>query len=556
MKIRDMALLILAAATIVFLRCHFMSGLYYDIDVACRAYTASHFLQTKSMAFLFQGLIPPGSVLIYALAFLMFGLSFVSVQIMALIFDLAGICALYFFSRCVVAKEARFYFVLPLLAAPFLVSEALQGHSANIETFLIPFEICAGLFLGLGAQRKNNFYYGAAGAVLGAAFLIKQTVLSFWAAGFLFILLFGVLNKEGGRAVLRRLAVFFSTFALPFAAAALGAAASGRLLAFIESKIFFLAAYLLNVSFLKQVYLEWAFEQMFKGLRLEIVLLGLLALAGLLLSLRRWRSPERILLVLWFAVPFLAVSLGGPHLRHHYLEIAIPLLALAIAGFCDIYGILAQRFNRTVFPKVLFLVLGLISLGYVMVHSPLALVKRHPLDRTFLLTQRYLIGPVGQKDRSRDLLLTEDYDSARRFFIGRYIADRAPKDETILVWDYLAGGAVYFWAGRDPVLFFPDKAVFLPRVLKDPIAAILYRPSKEKYFGYHKRQDELMERLLSSPPFYIVIVKSAKPMPHAPPIEKTLREERGAFPDLFGFLNGRYELEQEYYGCDIYRRRT
>ena len=521
-----MVFLILAAAMVIFLRCRFMSGLYYDIDVASRAYTAAHFLQTKSTAFLFQGIIPPGSVFIYALAFLAWGFSFVSLQIMALIFDLVGVCALYFFSRYIIGKEARFYFVLPLVAAPFFVSEALQGHSANVETFLVPLEIAAGLFLGLGAQRKNNLFYVSAGAILAAAFLIKQTVLSFWVAGFLFIVFVGILNRERRRAILARLLAYAIPFVLLFSGLAIGLAASGHLQAFIENKIFFVSVYFQNVSVLKKVYLGWAFERIVDGLRLEAIFSGFMTLTGLFLSLRRWKSPERILLVLLFVVPFLAVVLGGPHLRHHYLEITIPLLALGVVGFSGVFDILAQRFKRAVFLKIAFAVLGLASLGYFFLHSPLSVARGQHLFDTFLLTRRYAASPDSMKDKYRDLLLLEDYDAARRFFVGRYISEHAPKDETILVWDYLAGGAVYFWAGRKPVLFFPAKTVFLPRALKDPVAAFLYRPSKEKYYEYHNRQKELMERLSSQPPFYIVMVRSAQPRPNAPPIEETLKRRR------------------------------
>lgn len=555
MKMCHAILLVFAAGLVIFLRCRYMTGLYYDVDIASKAFAAKHFLLDGDPIFFFRGIIPPGPVLIYCLAFLAFGFSFVSVQIIALAFDLVSLCFLYAFGRVVLGPKTRLYYFLPLLAAPFLASEALQGHSANIETFIIPFEILAALLLGVGARRKNTLFYGLAGAVLGLAFMIKQTAFPYWLAGLLFILIDGGMKKTQARLTFKRAGVYALFFVLPFFAAALGLSLAGRFAQFFESKIVSVYLYIRNIGTLNRVYFSWTIGQILAWMRVEVFVVGSLAAVGLVSSVRRIKEPERLLCVLWCVLPFLAVAGGGPIFRHHYLELLAPFLILGVIGFCDLYDASSRLAGALSVLKTLLLVFGLVFAGYCLLHMPLSLLKERRFSEVFLLTQKYVESPASAREPYRALLIQEDYDSARRFLAGRYIAEHAPKDETIFVWDYLGSGAVYFWAERAPVKYQASKISLLPPGLKDPVAEALYRPFKDEFREYGARQKRLMEHLEARPPFYIVLIRSAKPMPKAPPIEETMAKERKAFPAFFAFISRNFVLEIVMDGSEIYRRK-
>ena len=547
----EILFLILSIVLTIFLHAHYMSGLYYDQDVAFYAGRSFDISRDKTLLnFRNWGNKPPGIQYIFLLAFYLFGPSFISIQIFALISKVLSVILLYLLAKRLLSKEIKFYFLLPFFFALFSSSEAIQAHTSNLEIFLVPFEIAGILFLGLAAQNKKGIFYFLSGLVLGLGFLIKQSALATCLAGLVFIFAVTAVHREGFYVFVKRAFLFTLVFVTPlvFVSAYYLHLGLDALKSFFRNVFLLNVEYIKNVSQLRNVYLPWSWQQMEKGLKPEIIIYGMFALAGLVSSLKRYRLPERLLVFLWFVITTSVISISGFHLRHHFIEIMAPFLTLSVVGLSDAYrGSVSLLPQKRSFYKI-FLAVGIVLFAYPCFHIIAPLIKGRKLENSFFLTQRYLKSP--DKERYSGLLLKESYDAARRFLISQYVKEHTEKKDKIFVWDGLAAGSLYLWTGRFSARS-ETKFNFLPDNLRGPFKIYFVRDRSD----YRVWQSRLMKVLAYYRPVYIIVVKSMLPMPSATyPYNQVLVEEKKAFPSFFDFINDNYRLEKEINGCFAYRR--
>jgi 4-amino-4-deoxy-L-arabinose transferase-like glycosyltransferase len=545
--------LVLAVVLTIFLHAHYMSGLYYEQDVAFYANSTLELSRGKSLYSGFRnwGNKPPGINYIFLLAFSLFGPSFISIQIFSLIAKILTVVLFFLLAKILLAKGIKVYYLLPLFYAVFSSSESIQAHTSNLETFLIPFEMAGILFLGIAARKKKNAYYFLSGAMLGLSFLIKQSGLIVYLGGFIFIIILKILNRESGRVFLRQSVLFLSAFLIPllFLFRHLSSLGVGAWERFIKNVFVSNIAYIKNISIIRNIYMSWSVRQVWNGLWPEIIIFGLLALIGLIGSLIRFKKTQRLLALSWFLAMVVIFSRVGLHLRHHFIEILPPFLMLSVIGVSDIWQGVGSLFKEKKSLLRLFAVSGTLILIIPYLHVITTLVKKRSLENSFFITQRYLKS--ADKGKYARRLLGESHDAGRRFLISQYVLERTAKEDKIFVWDGLGAGSVYLWTQRGPVTS-TSKFTYLPLETIGPIGAFLYRdPSLHPYKDFQQR---LLKGLSRVRPIYIVVIESALPMPFAPfSSSRMLSLEKKAFKEFFDLLETDYHLEKEIRGCFVYR---
>ncbi|KPK98063.1 MAG: hypothetical protein AMJ95_05895 [Omnitrophica WOR_2 bacterium SM23_72] len=551
MKRIEILFLVSALLLTIFLHLPYISGLYYEQDIALYANTTLEIARGKSLYsgfFRDWGNKPPLIHYIFLWAFSLLGPSFISIQIFALIAKILTVLLFYLMAKYLFAKEIKFYYLLPFFYALFSSYEGIMAHSSNLETFLIPFEITGILFLGLAAQNKRSIYYFLSGLALGLSFLIKQTGLTAYFAGFIFIIVLKILHRESVRVFLWRSLLFLSTSLVPFLLLVRYLFSQGTWGWFIIKVFMGSIAYIKNINIIRDIYMPWSIRQVWVGFKSEIVIFGFLALVGLMSSIIHFKKIQRLLALSWFLVTVFFFSRLGFHLRQHFMEILPPFLMLSVIGLSDI----GQWTSSLLRKRRLFLrivaVLGVLILVVPYSHVMKILIKRLRSD-SFLLTQQYLQS--ADKERFVRGLLRESFDAGKRFLISQYIKERTTEKDRIFVWDDLATGSVYLWTQR-PKVTSTCKFTFLPPELIGPIGAFLYRdPSFHDYRNY---QERLVRALTILRPVYIVVIQSVLPMPNArPTYQYVLASEKQAFKDFFDLLDSDYVLEKEMWGCFAYR---
>jgi hypothetical protein len=538
----EILFLVLAIVLTVFLHACYMSGLYYDQDVALYAGRTLEILKGKSwQSSSFWINKPPGINLIFLLAFWLFGESFISIQVLALIAKVLSVILLYFFAKRLLAQEAKLYFLLPLFYALFSSSEVLQTNTSNCETFLVPLEVAGLFFLGLTVQKNKDIFTLFSGLMLGLAFFIKQSALAACLSGLAFIFFLKITRSESFLSFLKKGILFIGSFSIPLVILLIASFRAGVSRRLIDSLWLRNLEYIKNASLLKKIYMPWGMQQIWGGLRVEILIFGVLVLIGLIGSLRKHREPVRFLALSWFVITSSVIAVAGFHLRHHFIEILAPVLTLSVLGLSRAYALGVSRLGNR-----LTMALTLLLMAYPFLHSVIPLVVRHKPGKSFLLTQRCLLST--DKTKCARWIKDESYDAGRRFLMAQYVKERTGANEKIFVWDGLAIGSLLLWTGRDSVL--PEtKFSFLSDRLRGPFKIYLPRNS-----FYRLRQSVLMARLTQKPPVYIIVVQSVVPMPRADySYEQVLLEEEKDFPRFFEFIRTHYHLEKAADGCFAYR---
>jgi 4-amino-4-deoxy-L-arabinose transferase-like glycosyltransferase len=526
--------LILALAVSIFLNACYISGLYYDHDISKEASDTLDLLSGKGWRYFYNNNnFPPGINLIHLLAFSIFGKSFISIQIFSLLANLLSVILIYFIAKYLFAKEIKLYFLLPLFYALFSVSEGIQGHTSNLETFLAPFEIAGILCLGLAAKNKKSILYFLSGAILGLGFLIKQTILATFIAGLAFMLATKIVYKSIS---LKKFYLYTLTFLAPFILISVYYFFSGLGIfsSFIENAFIKNFDYVKNIPVLKDIYMLGGINQIWRLLKIEIIVFGLLSLVGIIYLLKHKKTHVTLLILLWIIIPTAIFLIFGLHFRHHFIEILAPSLVLSIAGASKVYETCISRLSRKKFLVGLFMTLGVFILAVPFFHLIGPLIVKNKLVNTFFLTQRYLNS--ADKDKYAELLFNESPEAAKRFLVSQYIKERTNKEDKIFVWDGFGAGSIYLWAERDNATEFKGKYPLLPKELRMPVVAV-FKDNVE----YKLNQKILLQNIVDGEVNRIAV------MPDVLPLEKDV------FPQFFGLLETKYYLEKEIMGCEIYR---
>ena len=224
---------------------------------------------------------------------------------------------------------------------------------------------------------------------------------------------------------------------------------------------------------------------------------------------------------------------------------------MSVIGISDAGNLAVSLFGKK---RVLLKIsagLGTIILAWPFFHLITPLLKKDKPASSFLLTQKYL----NSQDNSiyMKLLVNESADAARRFFASQYIKERTTDRDKIFVWDYASGTSIVFWSGRTNLSSSVNKSFFLPKELGDPTSRLAI---EEKEDDYKRRQKSILQRLTKWQPLYIVVVKTAIPIPKATfSSQEMMNLEKKAFKAFFDFLERNYGLEKDYMDCFVYRHK-
>lgn len=509
MRRKELFFLLSAWLFIMLLHSYYLKERYYVNDVAGYAYNTLEVMNGRGWYASTWHNKPPGINFIYLIAFSIFGKSFITTQIIALLADILSAFLLYLLGRYILYKEIRLFFLLPISFALFCVSVGLEGHCANTETFLAVFEIAGMLFLGLAYKKKKNTFYFMSGLMLGIAFMIKQAGLMTFIAGLIFIFVVKIIDKKDVKFLIGKLFIFIISFFIPLALLSIFFLSQGVFDKFIKYTFIIPYQYGKEMSAVARMRIIQSREGIWDMLGIELIVFGISALFGTLYILLK-RSRVMILILIWFIICCFEFSLFGIF-PHYYIQLIAPFVCLSVIGLSYIY----QNILRERILKVSFSVL-------------LVIPYLHTISST-INSGTLIIPETGQY---RFLASQQD-----RFLASQYIKKRTNPQDKIFVWDDIEGCSIYFWTGLTNITHFRVKYCFLPKELM--------RPQQRAFAGDYKlNQKSFLSDLNKELPIYIIIVDDDRYGPDS---------EKKAFLEFFDILEKRYVAEAKIGICTIYR---
>ncbi len=484
------------------LHSYYLKERYYVIDVAGYAYNTLEVMNGHGWYASTWHNKPPGINFIYLIAFSIFGKSFISTQIIALLANILSAFLIYLIGRYLLYKEIRLFFLLPVSFALFCVSAALDGHTANAETFMAVFEIAGMLFLGLAYKNEKNTFYFMSGLMLGIAFMIKQAGLMTFIAGLIFIFVVKIIDKEDLKLLINRIFIFIISFLVPLALLSIFFLWQGVFDKFIKYTFIIPCQYGKDMSTEARIMIIRLCKSIWDNLWIELIVLGIPALFGAFYILLR-RPRVMILILIWFIICcFELLSFGV--FNHYYIQLIAPFVILSVIGLSYIYqNILRKRILKALF-SVLLLV-PYLHIAAVTIHGGAQIMPEDIQDR---------------------------------FLASQYIQKRTSPQDKIFVWDNLDGCSIYFWTGLTNITHFRVKYCFLPEDLMRPNYRALAA-------GFKLNQKIFLSDLSKELPIYIVTVDDSWYGPDY--------LERKAFMEFFDILEKRYVVEKKIGTCTIYR---
>lgn len=539
MKNIDKVFLICALILAIFINSHYITGLFYDHDVAFRAYKTFKVATGAELFHLLrQDNKPPGINFIFLLAFSLFGRNFIGIQVFSLIFNLLSVILLYLLGKYLFSKITRFYSLLPLFFALFCSNESLQGQASQNATFAAPFVISGILFLGLAVKKKRSVFYAISGLLFGFGLAITQ----YAAAVFIAALVFSFILKTP----LRKIILLSFSFIAPLLLVSVFLLFLGAFDDFFRFVVMGSYRYLINIPRLKGIYQFWTLQYIWSGLKAEIIIFGLFAVVGIAGALGRNRPMEKRLVAVWFIFSLVITASAGLHFAHHFILLLPSFLALSIMGFSDAWhaGVNSLKNNRIL--KKIFIVVMSFTLAYPFWDILAPFSKNHSLKDAFLLTERY--ERAEDKSKYVVLLLRESPGAGKRFLVSQYLKEHISSGEKVFIWDDTAGGAICLWLNRPNSCFWYNQPAFLPENFWNPFF-ITEKPG----FDYEANQKRMIGQLKKEAPKYIITVDPVLALPGAYALPDLARQEREAFKDFFDILKRDYTVEKEIMDCRVYR---
>jgi Dolichyl-phosphate-mannose-protein mannosyltransferase len=416
-----------AVALLVFGRLPSHTNDFCDPDVAQMAYGADDLL---AGGVLYENCVetkPPGTYLIFAAAFALFGRSLTPVYWLATLLHLLTLLLL---AR--VAWRAAGPVAAGMTAWFYAALALTVGAAAgcpNHETWMtLP---VAGAFALLLPRRDRvgSARIVAAGALLGVAWLMKQQAAAFGLGAVAWL----ALEKPfDARRFGRNLALLALGSVTPLAITAVVWWTKGGLEPMLHDlRPGRLSSYV-GAPDLGDM-LAWAWR---RGLRF---LAGgwpaLLGVGAALVAWRRLGEPTRNLarLLFFLGAAVVAVASGTRFFSHYFIILAAPL---ALAGG---YGV--GRLARIEAPRAARIVLVV----FLFAATPFAV--RHELAQAATFAAGHALdAPAMKRFVARDLDLEHRVNDRAFQRLGRYLAENTTADETIYVWPYHP--QIYFWADR------------------------------------------------------------------------------------------------------------
>lgn len=523
MKKFEIIFLLFAVSLIVFLHFCYFKEIYYDCDLSGYAYNSLSVLKGMGWYYTTWHPKPPGINFIILAAFKLFGNSFKSIYLAALFFNLVSLFFIYLFSKLILSKETKFYFLLPIFFTLIFVAEPFHTYAANTEVFLATFEIGGMLFLGL-----NQYFIS--GLLLGAGFLIRQSGAYTFLAGLIFIIALYFSKKTALKTFIHSLINFAVAFMLPLILISIYFMRLGVLDKFLDNSFVYnlknMGEYLVNVRQKDLIFTAKFFLNKFDY---GLIFFGILSLLGIFYAMVH-RTKVSILIGTWFTVSCVGLLINAVY-RHHFIQLIAPLACISVLGLSENSedaGILLKNSyvrNRAI----------LIFAATLFIYSFRLLIPT---------TDKSLLYVEGAKDR---------------WLAAAYIKENTSAQDKIFIWDDLNLGSIVLWSERDNIIVFHEKYAFLPLELRD------YWVPYVK--DYKLNQKQLLLKISEKAPKYIIIVldygqairwrslikkdsfnllsewETAK--------VKALEMEKNAFSDFFRIVDKEYELEKEIGGNQI-----
>ncbi len=506
----------------IFLRMPTLSDLSCDPDLSGIRYTGQG---------LTQGLLPyrdsveskpPGAYFLAAISLSLFGQSFVSIYLFALLWIALTAMAIFTAAKILAGVKAGLF--ASLLFSLFSTLRYVDGLCPNYEIWVLLPMVLA-LIYGLKSLEKGAFIFaGIAGVMASAAVQIKLQAIFPAFTMWLFLVipttrrprlnfLGGLSFIAGGFLAVIPLVVFYT------AHRALGYLVShflpSRTVSYAsENSLVVMADFLPNIV--------GGFIQSAVFLILLSIIGAVILIASLSKASKFGQSKLTWLFLSWlagclFAVFFLKGLFSAALFARHYFLLLIP--ALCIAGGVGLKWLAVNRYFR--FQLLTVTIIAAIWLG--LSFSP-----------GFVISTDALFEFAELKSTDEAFIKSIDYtwlDKSALRPVGEFLNKNIDPKDTIYVWDYVP--SIYSHAqARAPSRHYKHWEV----VTTDPWGHY-FDPSNPAVV---KARRELMEGLIANPPKFIVAFKY-----YGDYEQRVQTIKNDFFPELMTFVEKRYELVEK-----------
>ena len=372
---------------------------------------------------------PPGIYLLYALAFLLFGPKALSIKVLATIYTLGTVLAVFLVGRKMAGE--RVGCMAALLFGIFSCGPKIEGGGVNTEIFLVLPYTLAAYFLLRTVDTAGRRHYLFFGLWTGLASIIKQVALVnlCWVFAYWLGCIWRDRTWSAVANIVRNAVLVMVGVALPWLPFILYFYFSDAIKDFFYWQVGF------NLNYMYTSYQDLPVTAIFidqmKGVLSENGLLWLLALAGIGLLWQQMRNPGIFstgseprplesmtfsLMATWPLFCFLGIALGGRYYGHYFIQI-IP--SLSILGGVGLAGLIQSiRAN-----------------GLAYLRRPISLITMAIFACAFYLfvmtDAPYYLRYNGDQI-SYQQYRTSLFSVTR--FIGKYLGERTHPDDLIYVW--------------------------------------------------------------------------------------------------------------------------
>jgi Dolichyl-phosphate-mannose-protein mannosyltransferase len=428
-----LALILPAILLFAFGRAPSLSNDFCDPDLAGISYGARDLLDGGTIYDRCVETKPPGAYLIFATSFGLFGRTLIPIYVLAALLHLLALGLLARLAHRAAGPMAAVF--AAWFYACLAIDTAAAAGCPNYDTWMILFVVYGFAALEEAEAARRPGWLAGAGALLGAAFLMKQQAALFVGTAGLWVLL---TPTETATRRMRRAAYLAAGVAAPLAIIAVWWAVIGGLgtmLADLHPAR--LSNYVGAGSQADALAMAWerAQEHLAGAWPMWLAVLAGVALAGR--SAGRRLSFARHGLLLATAVA--AVLVGSRFYKHYLIILSGPLALVAGHAMGLVEQALAGRRWRYAIYALVFAALGM-TIRTELAQSTMAL-------QAWAHGDGLITGEMLYRFTRDDVNLETRHDDATLQDLGAYIASVTPEGATIYVWPY--NPQVYFWADRD-----------------------------------------------------------------------------------------------------------
>jgi len=305
----------------------------------------------------------PGIYYMYALIMAVFGQSSKAIHT-GLLFLNAGTMIFLFF-----ALRKIFNPIVGLLSSGFYGLMAMTvyvvGFSAQATHFAVFFLAVSLFFFSKYGEKKALLYAALTGAMIGAAFLMKQQAVYFILfVGISFVSL-EILSKPLSIVnSIKRIAVFAASVFIPYVLVLLNVWIGGTFEKFWFWTVVYARKYTSNISFEQG---KEFFSQHFGRIFDEHQWIFISAIVGVaLLFFRKFSAFQRVFALLFLIFAFLATT-PGFYFRDHYFVVLLPAVALLAAiGLSEVSKFISEKIKMPAIYIVLPLLFSVVLFFHIL----------------------------------------------------------------------------------------------------------------------------------------------------------------------------------------------